>query len=176
MPRPKKYPVQLDEEQRSYLHDLLRKGEARARMLTRARILLLSAEGKTDDFIADVLKVSPQTIRNIRRQFAEEGLETALTERPRWGGRPKLDGKQEAFLIALACSDPPAGREHWTMQLLADKLIELGVVDAISDETVRRVLRKRNQPRAEKAMVHFADNSGVRLADGRCVGPVCGAL
>lgn len=142
MPRPKKYPAQLDEEQRSYLQDLLRKGQARARMLTRARILLLSAEGKPDDFIADALKVSPQTIRNIRRRFAEEGLEAALTERPRPGGRPKLNGKQEAFLVALACSDPPEGREHWTMQLLADKLVELGMVDSISDETVRRVLKK----------------------------------
>ena len=143
MARPKKYPVQLTEEQRSSLHELLTKGEAKARMLTRARILLLSAEGKTDDFIADALKVAHQTIRNIRRRFAEEGLEAALTERPRPGGRPKLDGKQEAFLMALACSDPPEGREHWTMQLLADKLVALGVVDSISDETVRRVLKKR---------------------------------
>jgi len=113
-------------------------------MLTRARILLLSAEGKTDTFVADALKVNPQTVRNIRKRFAEEGLEVALRERPRPGARPKLDAKGEAFLIALACSDPPEGREHWTMQLLADRLVELGVVDSISDETVRRVLKKTN--------------------------------
>lgn len=144
MPRPKKYVVELTQEQRAYLLDLIGKGEAKARMLTRARILLLSAEGKTDKFVADVLKVNPQTVRNIRKRFAEEGLEAALRERPRPGAQPKLDAKQEAFLIALACSDPPEGREHWTMQLLADRLVELGVVDSISDETVRRVLKKTN--------------------------------
>jgi len=144
MPRPKKYVVELTEEQRSYLLELIRKGEAKARMLTRARILLLSAEGRTDKFVASVLKVNPQTVRNIRKRFAEEGLEAALRERPRPGAQPKLDAKGEAFLIALACSDPPEGREHWTMQLLADRLVELGVVDSISDETVRRVLKKTN--------------------------------
>mgnify|MGYP000227360946 CR=1 FL=1 len=142
MPRPKKHVVELTDEQRSSLLDLLKKGEAKARMLTRARILLLSAEGKTDRWIADALKVNPQTVRNIRKRFAEEGLEAALQERPRPGARPKLDGKQEAFLIALACSEPPEGREHWTMQLLADRLVELGIVASISDETVRRVLKK----------------------------------
>lgn len=142
MPRPKKHVVELTDEQRSSLLDLLKKGEAKARMLIRARILLLSAEGKTDRWIADALKVNPQTVRNIRKRFAEEGLEAALQERPRPGARPKLDGKQEAFLIALACSEPPEGREHWTMQLLADRLVELGIVASISDETVRRVLKK----------------------------------
>lgn len=136
MPRPKKYVVELTEKQRSYLLDLIRKGEAKARMLTRARILLLSAEGRTDQWIADVLKVNPQTVRNIRKRFVEEGLEAALRERPRPGAQPKLGAKQEAFLIALACSDPPEGRERWTMQLLANRLVELGVVDSISDETV----------------------------------------
>lgn len=141
---PKKYVVTLTEDQESYLLDLLKKGKAKARKLTRARILLLSAEGKTDQTIADVLKVNPQTVRNIRKRFAEEGLEAALEERPRPGAQPKLDAKQEAFLIALACSDPPEGREHWTMQLLADRLVELGIVESISDETVRRVLKKMN--------------------------------
>ncbi len=144
MPRPKKYVVKLTEKQKSHLLELIRKGEAKARILTRARILLLAAEGKTDKFVADALKVNPQTVRNIRKRFAEEGLEAALRERPRPGAQPKLDAKGEAFLIALACSDPPEGREHWTMQLLADRLVELGVVDSISDETVRRVLKKTN--------------------------------
>ncbi|OUC07400.1 transposase [Litorilinea aerophila] len=140
----KKYVIELTEEQQSYLLDLIGKGEAKARMLTRARILLLSAEGKTDRFIANVLKVNPQTVRNIRKRFAEEGLEAALQERPRPGAQPKLDAKGEALLIALACSDPPQGRACWTMQLLADRLVELGMVDSISDETVRRVLKKTN--------------------------------
>lgn len=142
MPRPKVYAVELTGEQRSRLLELVRKGEAKARMLTRARILLLSAEGKTDRAIAEVLQVNPQTVRNIRKRFVEEGLTAALQERPRPGAQPKLDGRQEAFLMALACSEPPEGREHWTMQLLADRLVELGVVESISDETVRRVLKK----------------------------------
>lgn len=142
MPRPKVYVVKLTDEQRSYLLDLLKKGEAKARTLIRARILLLSAEGKTDGFIADTLKVSTPTVRNIRKRFAEEGLEAALQDRPRPGAERKLDGKREAFLIALACSQPPEGREHWTMQLLADRLVELEIVESISDETVRRTLKK----------------------------------
>ena len=142
MPRKKKYTVELKEEQRSYLRELVRKGTEKARKLTRARILLLSSEGKTDTFIADALGVSTQTVANIPKRFAQEGLEAALNDRPRPGAQPKLDAKGEAFLIALACSDPPQGREHWSMQLLADKLVELGIVESISDETVRRVLKK----------------------------------
>lgn len=144
MGRPKKYPVILTDQQRSYLQDMINKGVEKARKLTRARILLLSSEGKSDSFIADALKVCQQTVRNIRKRFAQEGLESALNDRPRPGVKPKLDEKGEAFLIALACSDPPKGRECWTMQLLADKLVEMGIVDSISDETVRRVLKKTN--------------------------------
>jgi transposase len=81
-------------------------------------------------------------VERIRKRFVEEGLEAALTERPRPGGQRKLDGKQEAFLIALACSTPPEGRICWTMQLLANRLVALRIVDAISDETVRRTLKK----------------------------------
>jgi len=142
MARPKKYVVTLTEEQRTFLQSLLRKGMASARVLTRARILLLAAEGRSNGFIAEALQVSPATVINISKRFVREGLERALYDRPRPGGTPKLDAKGEATLIALACSDPPEGREHWTMQLLADKLVELGVVESISDETVRRVLKK----------------------------------
>ena len=106
MPRPKAYVVTLTEKERLSLLDLLKKGEVNARMVPRARILLLSAAGATDQSIADVLKVNPQTVRNIRKRFVEEGLEAALQERPRPGAQPKLDSKQEAFLIALACSAP----------------------------------------------------------------------
>jgi transposase len=172
MPRPKTYVVILTDEQQAHLLGFLKQGAAKARMLTRARILLLSAAGNTDRFIADVLQVTPQTVRNIRKRFAEEGLEAALQERPRPGAQPKLDGKQEAFLVALACSAPPEGREHWTMQLLADRLVELGVVESISDETVRRVLKKRSQALAKEAVVHRTDHPGVPLADGRCARPV----
>ena len=90
-----------------------------------------------------MLKVNPQTVRNIRKRFVEEGREAAVQERPRPGAQPNLDGKQEAFLIAPACSAPPEGRERWTMQLLADRMVERKIVESISDETVRRVLKKQ---------------------------------
>ena len=93
--------VTLTEKEHLSLLDLLKKGEVKARMVTRARILLLSAEGATDQSRAEVLKVNPQTVRNIRKRFVEEGLEAALQERPRPGTQPNLDSKQEAFLIAL---------------------------------------------------------------------------
>ena len=144
MPRPKAYVVTLTEKERLSLLDLLKKGEVKARMVTRTRLLLLSAEGATDQSIADVLKVNPQTVRNIRKRFVEEGLEAAVQERPRPGAQPKLDGKPEAYLIALACSAPPEGREHWTMHLLADRLVELEVAESISDEPVRRVVNQTN--------------------------------
>ena len=142
MPRPKAYVVTLTETERLSLLDLLKKGEVNARMVPRARILLLSAAGATDQSRADVLKENPQTVRNIRKRFGEEGLAAAVQERPRPGAQPKLDSTQEAFLIALACSAPPEGRERWTMQLLADRLVELKIVESIADATVRRVLNK----------------------------------
>jgi hypothetical protein len=90
-------------------------------------------------------------VRKLRKRFSEQGLEAALRERPRPGAVPKLRGKPEAFLIALTCSDPPQGREHWTMQLLADRLVELEWVDSISDETVRRVLKKTHSSRGRSS-------------------------
>lgn len=101
----------------------------------------------SDEEIADTLRVGLSTIHRIRQRFVEEGLEPALSERRRASGRPKLEGKQEAFLIALACSTPPAGRARWSMQLLADRLVELTAVQGISDETVRRTLKKTNSNR-----------------------------
>jgi transposase len=121
---------------------LTKKGKVAARKLTRAHLLLQADAGGMDAAIAAALHVGIATVERVRKRFVEEGLEAALHERPRPGGQRKLDGKQEAFLIALACSTPPEGRTCWTMQLLADRLIELRVVDAISDETVRRTLKK----------------------------------
>jgi transposase len=137
----KKYIVELDREEREQLRILLRRGKAPARRLTRARILMLADEGRIDLDIAATLQVGKCTVERTRTRFVEEGLEAALSERPRPGKPRKLDGKQEAFLVALACSDPPRGHETWTMQLLADRLVELGVVESIVDETVRRVLK-----------------------------------
>jgi transposase len=138
----KKYFVTLTDEERAPLLALTKRGKVSARRLTRAHLLLQADADASDEAIAQALHVGTATVERIRKRFVEEGLEAALTEHPRPGGQRKLDGKQEAFLIALACSTAPEGRTCWTMQLLADKLVELQVVEAISDETVRRTLKK----------------------------------
>jgi transposase len=125
-----------------WLLGLTKKGSVAARKLTRAHILLQADTGATDDAIAHALHIGSATVERIRKRFVQGGVEGALTQRPRPGGKRKLDGKAEATLVAWACSTPPDDRKHWTMQLLADKLIELKLIEAISDETVRRTLKK----------------------------------
>jgi len=138
------YIVKLSEEERQALLDLTRKGEVKARMMKRAMILLKADEGLTDPEIMAALNVSRPTVERIRKRFVKGGLEKALQEDPRPGQRRRLDGRGEAQLIAIACSDAPSGHEHWTLRLLAGKLVELGVVEGISHETVRRTLKKTN--------------------------------
>jgi transposase len=144
---PKKiYIVDLTEEERTSLLDLIRSGEHSARKLNRARILLLADEGKRDREIASILHTSTPTVQRTRQRFVEGNLERALNEEPRLGSRllKKLDEKGEAILETLARSEPPEGRKRWTLQLLADRLVILNVVDSISRETVRLELKKRN--------------------------------
>jgi hypothetical protein len=136
----KKYQVSLTELERETLLALTKKGAIAARKLSRAHILLQADAGATDEAIAHALHIGTATVERIRKRFVEGGVEAALTERPRPSGKPKLDGKPEARLVAWACSTPPDDRKQWPMQLLADKLIELKLVEAISDETVRRTL------------------------------------
>ena len=138
----KKYHVQLTDEERDSLLGMLKKGKGAARRQTRARILLAADENQLDCEIAASLRVGVSTVERTRRKFVEGGVIFALSERPRPGGKSKLDGKGEATLVALACSDPPTGHQSWTMQLLADRLVALQVVKQISDETVRRHLKK----------------------------------
>lgn len=140
MPK-KKYIVTLDEAEREELQLLLRSGKHASRKLTRAQILLKAAAGCTDEQIVEAIGVGRATVERTRESFVARGLE-ALNERPRPGKKPKLDGKAQARLIAEACSDAPEGQARWTMQLLADRLVELKVVETISDETVRRALKK----------------------------------
>jgi len=141
MPK-KKYLVDLTEAERTQLLDLVKKGTLSARKLNRAHILLQASEGATDETIAASLHIGQATVGRIRKRFVEGNLERALNEDPRPGGKRKLDDKQEAFLIATACSAPPEGRTRWTMRLLAEALVRLKQVEAISDETVRRTLKK----------------------------------
>lgn len=138
--------VFLTNEQREYLRQLTRSGHAAARVQTRARILLLAdksqGERRTHQQITDALTVSGVTISAICRRFVQEGMEAALYDKPRPGQAPKITGDVEAQLVLLACSEPPLGQSKWTMQMLADKLVELQLVDSISDSAVCERLKK----------------------------------
>jgi len=138
----KRYIVELSSSERDELLALIGAGESSARKLKRANILLLANEDKKDEEIAKVLYTSVSTIERTRKRYVLEGLTATLNERPRPGARCKLDAKGEAILETLAKSKPPDGRKRWTMQLLADRLVELKVIDEISDETVRKHLKK----------------------------------
>jgi transposase len=143
----KRYRVTLTDEERERLRALTRKGKGAARTVRRAQTLLLADEGQTDEAIAAALHSGLSTVARTRQRFVEAGLEAALVDRPRPGAAPKLGPKQQALVVALACSQPPEGRLRWTMQLLADRVVELAVVPAISDEAIRRLLKKgRSSP------------------------------
>jgi transposase len=138
----KKYLINLSDEERQELVELTRKGELKARKFKRAMILLKANEGLNDPQIMAALNVSRPCVERLRKRFVEGGLERSLNEDPRPGQKRKLDGRAEAQLVATACSNAPAGHEHWTIRLLAGKLIELGIVESISPETVRLTLKK----------------------------------
>jgi transposase len=150
----KTYLVTLTPEEREWLAALVKAGRRSARMLTRARILLKADQAQggpawPDLDIASALDCGLRTVERVRQRFVERGLEAALSRKPqdRPSRQRKLDGAAEARLIAVACSAAPLGRQEWTMQLLADKLVELEVVESVSDETVRRTLKKTRSSR-----------------------------
>lgn len=143
----KKYRLVLSDEERTQLQTFTRSGIASVRELRRARILLLAASGHRDAAIAERVDCCVDTVARVRRRAAQEGVAKAIPDRSRPGAAPRLDEAATAELIALACTDGPAGRGTWTMQLLADRLVALGVVDQISDETVRRTLKKTTSSR-----------------------------
>jgi transposase len=141
MPR-KMYHINLADEEREALLEMTRKGQIKARKFKRAMVLLKADEGLTDQQIMAALNVSRPCVERIRKRFVSDGIERALNEDPRPGQKRKLDGRGEATLIATACTEAPEGHAHWTLRLLAGKLVQLQVVDAISHETVRRTLKK----------------------------------
>jgi transposase len=142
-----KYRVVLTADERQELHGMLGKGRCAARKLTRARILLLTDEGRSERDIASILSVSRITVEHIRRRCAEEGVAAALAERKRPGAGLKLDERAQARLIAEACSTPGDGRVRWTLKLLADRVVELGLAESIAPETVRSYLKKTTSSR-----------------------------
>lgn len=140
----KKYNVKLTPKERKTLLAIVGKGKNKASVIQRAHILLKSDEGKTDEAIAELQYVSEDTVARIRQRFCEGGLDVALNDQTHPGSESKLDNGQEAYLVALVCSDPPEGRQRWTLELLTKRLVDDGIVEKISTETVRLVLKKTN--------------------------------
>ena len=174
----KRYRVTLTAEEREGLDLMISRGKADARKLTHARVLLHAdasegGPGWPDTRIAEAVRVSVRTIERVRQRFVEEGLEAALLPRPspRVYAR-KLDGGQEAKLVALACSGPPEGKRRWTLRLLAERMVELEIVPELSHETVRQTLKKecaQTTPAAD--VVHSTQVFGrVRVPHGRRAG------
>jgi transposase len=145
MPK-KKYIVALSDAEREELEQLLRSGKHATRKITRARILLKASAGCRDEEIVEALGVGRVTVERVRQRYVERGLD-ALNDGPRPGKKPKLDAKGEARLIAEACSQAPEGRERWTLQLLSDRVVALGLTGSYTAESVRKVLKKRNSSR-----------------------------
>lgn len=140
----KSHCVKLKKHARQYLQKIVESGEEKARKITRCRVLLLADKGKTDQEISDALNVCLATIFNIRRRYCQGGLERAISEEARSGQPPKFKGKTMAKITALACSKPPEGRAKWSLRLLADRVIELDIVETISHVSVRDILKKTN--------------------------------
>jgi len=139
-----KNPVKLKPKERKLLKNLISKGAQKARKLTRCRILLLADEEKNDTKIIQALKVARNTVRTVRSRYVQEGLEAAINERPRSGAPKKFSGHQKAKITAIACSEPPEGRARWTLRLIAASIVELEIVDGISHQTVKNILKKTN--------------------------------
>ena len=150
MPK-KRYIVDLSPAERAELLALTSKGTVRARQMKRAQILLQAADGATDVVIVAALKVSRPCVERVRKRFVAGGLPRALNEDPRPGQKSKLTGPQQARVIAEACSAPPSGHAHWTLRLLADRVVTLGLAGKISHETVRQVLKKTSSSPGAKS-------------------------
>jgi transposase len=140
----KHYAIHLTDEEQKELRTLVVTGRRLARKMTRARILLLADTGKKDREIVEALRISLPTVVRVRKRFAKERLVSGLEEKSRPGKPPRLTGKVAAHITSLACSNPPEGRARWSLRLLADKAVELNVVDTVSHEAIRRILKKTN--------------------------------
>ena len=146
----KKYIVDLSSEERNHLEEITNKGKTAAYKMNHARILLkadINQEGGawTDSKISEALNISDASIERVRKRLVEEGIESALNRREQKKRRQRIiDGEKEAYLIAIACSETPRGKSHWTLQMLADKMVELKVVEQVSIETIRQSLKKTN--------------------------------
>ena len=139
-----KYQVELTQSERSALIETSGRGKPLARTVKRALALLKADQGRADREVAAAVSLSAATVARVRRRFVEAGLEAAINDRPRPGRGRKLNGRQEAHLVAITCSNAPEGHAHWTLQLLADQVVALEFAGSISLETVRQILKKTN--------------------------------
>lgn len=165
----KRYIINLTNDERAALTAITKGGRHAMRKVQRARILLKSDTGITDQEISEHLNVAVRTIERVRQRCALEGVDAALTPRPRAPRKSVLDGEAEANLVVLACSTPPEGRQRWTLGLLKDKLVELQIVDSVGVETVRRTLKKKRiETLAIGKILHSPKTKrGVCAGDGR---------
>ena len=165
----KRYIINLTKEEREELRRLTTTGRHAALKVLRARILIKADDGLVDEQIAEHLNINVRTVERVRKRCAIEGVTAALNPKKRPPKEPKVDGEAEARLIQLACSEAPDGRQRWTLRLLADKLVELGVIDSISHETVRqRLKKKRVEAMADSKILHSTGTQRcVRCGDGR---------
>ena len=166
----KNYIINLTEEERKELNRLTTTGRHSALKMLHARILLKTDEGLMDKQIAEHLNINARTVERVRKRCALEGLNAALNPKKRPPRVPKFDGEAEARLVQLACSEAPQGRQRWTLRLLADKLVELEIVDSISHETVRQRLGKKRVKAMEDAKILYSARKErrVRTIDGGC--------
>jgi transposase len=148
-----KHPITLSAQERQALHVFVSRGKRSAREINRARILLLADEGKQDGEILQLLGISRGTVHNVRKKYCQrehEHIVDLLKEAPRRGAPIKIDSRVEAKVTMIACSDPPEGSARWTLHMIADKLVELEVIDAISHESIRRTFKKTNSNRGSR--------------------------
>ncbi|HEY8218995.1 MAG TPA: helix-turn-helix domain-containing protein [Methylobacter sp.] len=159
---PAKYKVSLTDDEKHQLEALVHRGKSAARSQTRARILLKAAAGVHDKDITHALDVSSSMVAKTRQRCAEEGPEAALKDRDRPGQTPKLTEEQVAHIIAIACSEAPEGHAHWTLRLLASKVVELSYASSCSHEMIRQLLKKHSETLSEAGMLYSRNQYGVR--------------
>ena len=145
-----KYKVELTQSERSALIETSGRGKPLARTVKRALALLKADQGLADREVAEAVSLSAATVARVRRRFVEEGVEAAINDRARPGRGRKLNGRQEAHLVAITCSNAPEGHAHWTLQLLADQVVAMEFAGSISLETVRQILKKTNSSHGRK--------------------------
>lgn len=163
-----KHTIKLSAQQRRQLKNITTKGRHNARVIKRAQVLLASHRGSTDTDIAAQVDVSVRTVERVRKRYTADGLDRALYDAPRPGAKRKLTDKAEARLVAIACSQPPTGHEHWTLELLRQRLVKDGVVESISTVAIWQHLTDRDiKPWREKNVVHSHTDGGVHRANGR---------